>query len=79
MRTERQIESATLRNGAISISPTKFVEQDAKTTLTIEWAPFNPTESERKIFDSGHVGMRQGWTGIFEQLTEYLVGLRNRH
>jgi hypothetical protein len=33
----------------------------------------NATEAERKTFDSSHDGMRQGWTGTFEQLDEYLA------
>lgn len=49
-----------------------FTEQDGKTTITVQWAPIDPTEAERKTFDSGHDSMRIGWTGTFDQLTEYL-------
>ena len=55
------------------LSTTTFTEQAGKTTLTLRWAPVNATEAERKTFDSSHDGMRQGWTGTFEQLDEYLA------
>ena len=32
----------------------------------------NPTPAERKTFNDNFPGMTQGWTGTFEQLTEYL-------
>jgi len=41
--------------------------------LIIEWAPLNPTSDERRTFDSSHDSMRQGWSGMFGQLTGYLV------
>src|SRR5207237_10729960 len=47
--------------------------QGGKTTVTIEWTPLNPTEEERKTFDGAHEGMKQGWTGTFDQLAEYLM------
>jgi uncharacterized protein YndB with AHSA1/START domain len=50
-----------------------FAEQDGKTTLTIQWVPLNPTDEERKTFDAGHDGMRQGWTGTLDQLVDYLT------
>src|SRR5437660_4929579 len=55
------------------LSTTTFAGQAGKTTLTLRWAPWNATESERNTFDSSHDGMRQGWTGTFEQLDEYLA------
>ena len=55
------------------LSTTTLVEEGAKTKMTIEWAPLNPTEEERKTFDSAHDGMRQGWSGTFGQLTGYLA------
>ncbi len=45
------------------------------TVITIEWLPVNPTDAERRTFDTGHESMRQGWTGTFEQLDEYLASL----
>jgi uncharacterized glyoxalase superfamily protein PhnB/uncharacterized protein YndB with AHSA1/START domain len=47
--------------------------QGGKTTVTIEWIPLNPTEEERKTFDGAHEGMKQGWTGTFDQLAAYLA------
>ena len=31
------------------------------------------TELERKTFEDGHQSMRQGWTGTFEQFSDYLA------
>ena len=45
-----------------------FAEQNGKTTLTVQWTPLNPTDEERKTFDSAHENMKQGWGGSFEQL-----------
>ncbi len=50
-----------------------FVEQGGRTLLTVRWMPLNPTEEERKTFDSAHEGMRQGWCGSFDQLGDYLT------
>jgi uncharacterized protein YndB with AHSA1/START domain len=54
------------------LSTFTLTEKDGKTTATVEWVPINPTPEERQTFDSAHDGMRQGWTGTFEQLEEYL-------
>jgi uncharacterized protein YndB with AHSA1/START domain len=50
-----------------------FAGQNGKTALTVRWAPLNPTEDERKTFDSAHEVMNQGWGGSFDQLTDYLA------
>lgn len=55
------------------LSTTTFSDVDGKTRLTIEWSPLNPTDEERRTFDSSHDGMRQGWSGTFGQLTGYLA------
>jgi uncharacterized protein YndB with AHSA1/START domain len=55
------------------LSTSRFNEDGGKTRLTIEWTPLNPTDEERKMFDSSHAGMTQGWTGTFEQLAAYLA------
>ena len=55
------------------LSTTTFADVDGKTRLTIEWSPLNPTDEERKTFDSSHDGMRQGWSGTFGQLTGHLA------
>jgi uncharacterized protein YndB with AHSA1/START domain len=56
----------------LMLSTISFDENDGKTTVTIEWAPFRATEAEQKTFDAGRPGMTQGWTGTFEQLEAYL-------
>jgi uncharacterized protein YndB with AHSA1/START domain len=55
------------------LSTTTLTEENGKTRVTIRWSALNPTEAERKTFDSSHAGMNQGWTGTFEQLAEYLA------
>lgn len=55
------------------LSTTTFAEEGGGTKVTIEWSPLNPTDEERKTFDSSHDGMKQGWSGTFEQLTDYLA------
>ncbi len=56
------------------LTTTTFTEQDSKPTITLHWIPLNATEAERKTFDTSHDGMRQGWTGTFDQLAEYPRG-----
>jgi uncharacterized protein YndB with AHSA1/START domain len=55
------------------LSTVTFAEQEGKTAITVRWAPHNATESERKAFKDGRDGMKQGWTGTFDQLAEYLA------
>jgi uncharacterized protein YndB with AHSA1/START domain len=54
------------------LTTTTFTEAKGKTTVTVRWSPLNATDEERKTFDGAHDGMRQGWTGTFDQLAEYL-------
>jgi len=54
------------------LTTTTFAEEGGKTAVTVHWLPLNATEEERKTFDASHDGMRQGWTGAFDQLAEYL-------
>lgn len=56
-----------------TLSTTTFEEQDGKTKLTVRWAPWNATESERNTFTEAHSGMQQGWGGTFAQLAAYLA------
>lgn len=53
-----------------------FAPQDDKTELTIEWMPIDPTEEENITFYSSFDGMRQGWTGSFDQLEQYLATIK---
>ncbi len=55
------------------LSTTTLTDEGGKTKVTIQWAPLNPTDEERKTFDSAHDGMNQGWNGTFDQLAEYLA------
>lgn len=55
------------------LSTFTLTEQSGRTTVTVNWLPLNATEEERKTFDAAHEGMKQGWTGTFEQLAAYLA------
>lgn len=50
-----------------------LAERHGKTTATLEWSPLNATAEERATFDAAHEGMKQGWSGTFEQLGAYLA------
>jgi hypothetical protein len=40
----------------------------------VRWTPHDSaTELERKTFEDGRDGMRQGWTGTLDQLAEFLA------
>lgn len=54
------------------LSTATFAEEDGKTQITIKWSPLNPTDEERRTFDSSHDSMKQGWGGTFEQLAQHL-------
>ena len=51
-----------------------FEAQGAKTKVTVQWIPADSsTEIERKTFDEGREGMKQGWGGTMEQFAAYLA------
>jgi uncharacterized protein YndB with AHSA1/START domain len=50
-----------------------FAETDGKTTVTVEWLPYEATESECETFDKGRDSMQAGWTGTFEKLEGHLA------
>jgi uncharacterized protein YndB with AHSA1/START domain len=54
------------------LSTVTFEQQGGKTKVTVQWLPHNATEAERKTFEDGRDGMKQGWTGTFEQFADYL-------
>jgi uncharacterized protein YndB with AHSA1/START domain len=54
------------------LSTVTFEEQGGKTKVSVQWLPHNATEAERKTFEEGRDGMKQGWTGTFEQFADYL-------
>ena len=44
-----------------------------KTKVTVQWIPADSSsEAERKTFDDGRDGMKQGWGGTMDQLAAYL-------
>ena len=53
-----------------------FTEEKGKTTVTVRWIPLSATPEEQKTFDGAQEGMRQGWTGTFDQLTRYLANAK---
>src|SRR5450759_1176276 len=55
------------------LSTITFAEHAGKTTVTVRWAPLNPTEEERKTFEGGFDSMRNGWNGTMDQLAAYLT------
>lgn len=57
------------------LTTSTFSENGGKTAVTVRWSPLNPTEAERKAFDGGRDSMTMGWTGTFEQLSDYLSTL----
>lgn len=54
------------------LSTVEFSEVSGKTKVTVTWIPHEATEAERKVFEEGREGMKQGWAGTFEQLEGYL-------
>ena len=55
------------------LSTTTFAEHVGRTTMTVQWAPLNAIEAERKTFDTSHEDMQKGWTGTLDQLAEHLA------
>jgi uncharacterized protein YndB with AHSA1/START domain len=50
-----------------------FTEAGGKTTVTVEWLPYEATESECETFDKGRDSMQAGWSGTFETLEGHLA------
>ena len=50
-----------------------LTEQGGMTTLNLRGGPINATGEERKVFESMHGSMRQGFGGTFDQLAGYLA------
>jgi uncharacterized protein YndB with AHSA1/START domain len=55
-----------------TLSTVTFEAQSGKTKVTVQWVPHDATEAERKGFDEGRDGMKQGWGGTFDQFSAYL-------
>lgn len=54
-----------------------FTEDEGKTTLTSIIAPLTPNEEESKTFSSSREFVKNGHTGTFDQLAEYLKNTNN--
>ena len=54
------------------LSTITFEEKGSGTLLTIHWEPIEASEAEIRTFDQGRPSMTQGWSGTFENLTDYL-------
>lgn len=48
---------------------------DGKTKLMLRWSPLNATPLERQTFAAAREGMRGGWNGSFDRLSDYLRAL----
>jgi uncharacterized protein YndB with AHSA1/START domain len=55
------------------LSTITFTESDGKTTVTVEWTPYEATHLECETFDKGRDSMQAGWTGTFEKLESFLA------
>jgi uncharacterized protein YndB with AHSA1/START domain len=60
-----------------TLSRTTFTETDGKTTVTLQWTPYEATPQELAAFTDPQArgGMKMGWSGTFDQLEEYLQSL----
>jgi uncharacterized protein YndB with AHSA1/START domain len=55
------------------LSTVTFEAQGGRTKVTVQWVPLDTsTDLERKTFDEGRDGMKQGWGGTFDQFADYL-------
>lgn len=52
-----------------------FTEENGKTTLVNQSAPWNASEEEHDTFDAGREGMRHGFGGTWDKLDHYLASL----
>lgn len=55
------------------LSTITFEEQDGGTMVTVRWSPYDATDAERATFEAGRDSMFGGWSGTFDQLSEYLA------
>jgi uncharacterized protein YndB with AHSA1/START domain len=56
-----------------TLSTFTLTEENGRSTATIQWVPLNAMEEEINTFNAAHEGMKQGWTGTFDQLEAYLA------
>jgi uncharacterized protein YndB with AHSA1/START domain len=55
------------------LGTTTFAAQDGKTLLMTRTVAFNASDDERKTFEAGFDGMKQGFSGTWDQLAAYLA------
>lgn len=53
-----------------------FTEKDGKTTVRISGYPINASPEEEAVYHSNHPSMQGGFTGTYNQLDEYLAGIK---
>lgn len=58
------------------LSTIRFRDEGGRTTVSIEWLPYEATAEEWETFNAGRGGMTQGWSGTFDQLEAYLAETR---
>jgi uncharacterized protein YndB with AHSA1/START domain len=51
-------------------------EHEGQTTLTLRGGPINATEEERRTFEAASESIKQGFSGTFDQLADYLARMR---
>ena len=55
------------------LSTVAFEAQGGKTRVTVQWTPLDSsTDLERKTFEDGRDGMKQGWGGTLDHLVAHL-------
>jgi uncharacterized protein YndB with AHSA1/START domain len=55
------------------LSTVAFEAQGGKTKVTVQWTPLDSsTDLERKTFEDGRDGMKQGWGGTLDHLVAHL-------
>jgi uncharacterized protein YndB with AHSA1/START domain len=55
-----------------------FAENAGKTTVTVNWLPYESEADERRVFDTNLENMKAGWGGTFEQHAAYLATIQPR-
>jgi len=84
------IQSFSDRDGGITVHPgspdwpkqtlstTTFEQQDARTLMTLRWAPYQASAVEIRTFIEGMASMEQGWGGTMELLETYLASVTGK-
>jgi uncharacterized protein YndB with AHSA1/START domain len=52
-----------------------FTENAGRTTVTVNWLPYEASDAEWKTFDAGRESMKGGWGGTFDQLGAHVAAL----